>query len=129
MKYDIQNRADIEMLIGAFYQKLLVDPIVGPIFTDVAQIDLVAHLPILCDFWENILFHVAKYKGNTMELHLELHDKYPLSQMHFDRWLDSFNETVDNYFEGDRATLAKTRAHSIALLIQMKIERRDKKNR
>jgi hemoglobin len=121
MKKDIENRADISMLMETFYGTMLEDSKLGVIFTDVAQINLPEHLPILCNFWESIIFHTAQYKGNPMEVHIALHEKYPLRKEHFDRWLELFNDSVDALFDGEKATLAKERAKSIAILMLMKI--------
>lgn len=119
---DIKTREDIEKLMSTFYGTMLKDPLLGAIFTDVAKIDLEEHLPILGDFWESVIFHTAKYKGNPMEVHIQLHEKVPLRQQHFDKWLALFDQTVDQLFEGENAALAKQRAHSIALLMITKID-------
>ena len=123
MKKDIENRADIERLVRIFYEKLLADDMLGHIFTEVAQIDLVEHLPILFDFWESVLFQVGKYSRNTMDIHLDLNMKYRLKGEHFNQWLILFYETVDEYFEGIKAQQAKERALSIANIIKIKIDR------
>ena len=73
------------------------------------------------DFWETTLFHKAIYKGNPMKVHLDLNIKIPLNKRHFDQWLWMFNETVDELFYGEKADLAKTRALSIATVMQIKI--------
>ena len=126
MKPDIQNREDIAKLINAFYEKLLADELLAPIFIEVAKIDLTEHLPILYDFWESVLFQVGKYKRNAMEVHLDLHQMHRLEEQHFNRWLALFNETVDDFFEGETANRAKVRALSIATVIKMKIDQLDK---
>ena len=117
---DIRTRADLHTLVKRFYDKLLTDPDMAPIFLEVAKINLDKHLPVLVDFWDSILFFTAKYKGNAMTPHLQLHEKYPLTQLHFDKWLRFFNQSVDELFEGEKAQLAKDRAKSIALLMQLK---------
>ncbi len=121
MKPDIQSRSDILQIIEAFYKRLLADPVMAPVFLEVANIDLEEHLPILVDFWDSILFFTAKYKGNAMLPHLQLHEKYPLRKEHFKRWLAFFNLSVDELFEGDKAQLMKERAKSIALLMEVKV--------
>lgn len=126
MKSDITNRADIQLLVNTFYEKLLEDPLVKHFFLEVAQIQLVDHLPILYDFWESVLFQVGKYKNNTLEMHLELHQLSPLKKEHFDRWLALFYETTDELFEGEKAKQAKDRALSIATIIKMKIDHLEK---
>lgn len=127
MKKDIENRDDIRLLINTFYDTMLDDPLLGPIFTEVAQIQLSEHLPILYDFWESVIFHLAKYKGNPMEVHLSLHEKHRLNKKHFDRWLALFNTSVDQLFEGEKANTAKERAQSIAILMLMKINNLEQK--
>lgn len=121
MRKAIQSRADIVFLMEQFYQKLLPDPIVGYIFTDVVQINLEKHLPILADFWEIILLGTGDYKGNIMLKHIELDKKTPLLPEHFERWKKLFFETVDEYFIGDVAEEAKRRVNLMEGLMQFKI--------
>ena len=120
---DIETRSDIEELIGKFYEKMLKDPIIGFIFTDIAKIDLDEHLSIICDFWETILFTRPVYKRGpeVMNVHHELNKKIPLKKGHFTRWLYLFSTTVDELFEGERAEKAKERADSIATLMQKRL--------
>lgn len=120
---DIAGREDIELLISKFYEKILDDIIIGFIFRDIAKINLDTHLPVICDFWETILFHNAKYKKGpeVINVHLELNKKIKLKNGHFRRWLYLFHTTVDEYFEGERAYVAKQRASSIAESMQKRI--------
>src|SRR5262245_51753004 len=48
---DIQTREDCERLVRAFYSRALTDPIIGFIFTDVAHLDVEAHVPVIASFW------------------------------------------------------------------------------
>lgn len=121
MKTDIQNRANIEQLISAFYGKALADASIGFLFTEVAQINLETHLPHLCDFWENILLKPNGYKRNVLKKHLDLNQLSALKPAHFQQWLFLFEQTVDELFEGDKAQSAKNKAQSIALVIQTKL--------
>lgn len=57
-----------------------------------------------------------------MDKHLALHLKYPLKDLHFNIWLEYFNQAVDTLFTGPRSEDAKERAKSIALLMQVKIK-------
>lgn len=117
---DISSREDIELLIKEFYDKLLVDEVVGYLFTEVVALDLKEHLPRLVDFWEDQLLGTNNYSGNPMKVHLDLHQKEALQKAHFERWLNHFNQTVDAHFSGPKAHLAKERALSIATVIQIK---------
>ena len=121
MKNDIETRADIDDLMNRFYAKAISDDTIGYIFTDVAKIDIEAHLPILVDFLDMVLFQSDTYQKNALQLHMHLHRQSPFKAEHFTTWLHYFNQTVDENFEGDIALLAKQRAKSIATIMQIKM--------
>jgi hemoglobin len=108
---DIETRSDIEKLMQSFYEKVLKDDVIGFIFTDVARLDLKHHLPIITDFWENVLFNTGVYSRNAMAPHFNLNAKIKFQPQHFERWLKLFCETVNENFSGARADLAITRAN------------------
>ncbi|MFL9836620.1 group III truncated hemoglobin [Flavobacterium sp. ST-75] len=118
---DIETRNDIALLMREFYNRLLADPAISYIFTDVAKIGLEAHLPHLTDFWELSVLHTGTYKKNVMQLHLDLNSKEKLTDTHFDVWLGHFNQSVDDLFSGSNAEKIKTRALSIATIMKIKI--------
>lgn len=122
---DIQTAEDVRLLVDSFYRDALRDPEIGPFFTEVAQIDLEAHLPKMYAFWESILFKNHKYRGNAFAPHMDMHRKKPLTQAHFARWLQLFEATVDRHFEGVKARMAKDKARQIANMMQQKISRMD----
>jgi hemoglobin len=118
---DIENRDSIESLINAFYQKVRQDSLLSPIFEEKVKVDWGKHLPVMYDFWENIVFYSGSYTGNPMNVHKKLHERFPLDRAEFARWLKLFTQTVDDMFSGDRAELIKQRAISIATVMQIKI--------
>lgn len=120
MKKDLENRADIENMVNTFYQKVRKDELIAFFFDEVAQLNWETHMPKMYDFWEMIVFGASNFRGNPMGTHINLHQKEALKQKHFDRWLVLFKTTVDELFEGQKAELVKTRALSIATVIQMK---------
>ena len=85
---DIKTRADLELLLKEFYTKLLQDESINYIFLDVAKIDLVHHLPILADFWEQVMFHTGSYRNNPMQIHLNLNAKEKLTEQQWNEFLD-----------------------------------------
>lgn len=121
---DIQSRADIEKLMTEFYEKVKKDDTIGYIFNDIARVNWEHHIPIICDFWETLLLDAGSYRNNAMAVHYSLNRKEPFEEKHFDRWLHLFNETVDELFSGKIASMAKTKAKSIAslMLFRMKQE-------
>jgi hemoglobin len=119
---DISSRSDIELLMKNFYDKVRKDETIGPIFNDIAKVNWEHHIPIICDFWETLLLDAASYRKNVMEVHFILNRKIPLEEKHFQVWLQLFSATVDEYFNGKKAEMAKTKARSIAALMQFKIK-------
>lgn len=118
---DLQGREDVVRLVRAFYARATTDPVIGFIFTEVARLDLEAHLPVMHDFWESVLFGAGAYRGNAMQRHLELNEKSPLRPEHFERWLALWEEAVDGLFAGERASAAKLRARAIAKAMQLRM--------
>jgi hemoglobin len=111
---DITGRDDIAYLVTAFYQQAFTDDILGPVFVDIAAMDLPAHLPVMCDFWETVLFRAGRYHRNALRPHLDLNTKVELTPAHFARWLDLWSTTIDQRHTGPNAELAKTQATRIA---------------
>ena len=120
MKSDIKNRTDIEKLVNVFYDKIKTDAEIGYFFTEVAKVDWEKHLPIMYNFWENILFSTGNFEGNPMLKHKELHQKSKLNPAYFLHWNTLFNDTVDELFIGERANEIKQRAKNIAAVMMTK---------
>lgn len=111
MKKDIESREDIEKLIMHFYSKVRADEKISFLFKD---INWQHHIPVIVDFWETIILDNPVYKKNAMEVHYDVNKKTPLIKDYFESWIALFLLSVDELFEGKNATLAKTRAKSIA---------------
>jgi len=113
-KPDLDSRARIDEFIDAFYTRVLVDPVLAPIFLDVAAIDLNVHLPHIKDYWAKLLLKDNQYQRHTMNIHRVLHSKRKLTEGDFQLWLSLFVKTLDELFEGERAMRAKKVAALIA---------------
>ena len=121
MKKDIETRNDIESLLNDFYKKAFKDDLIGRFFTEVVPLNLETHLPLIADFWESVLLDGKGYRKNVMEIHRDISNKSKIEKEHFDRWVQLFTESVDKFFEGTKANLAKQRAASIATMMNIKI--------
>lgn len=121
-KPDIQTRVDLERLMKLFYDRLLTDQRIRYIFTDVAQVDLPSHLPKIVDFWEQNILGTGSYRSNVLGIHQDLHLVSPLTKDHFSVWLSHLNSVTDDLFEGNKAETLKTRALSIATVMQIKLQ-------
>ena len=125
MKKDIETREDIELLVNNFYEKVKRDDLIGFIFTDVRKVNWDKHLPVMYRFWENVLFFSGGYTGNPLEMHKKLHGHIFLKKEYFQRWIDLFNDTADELFEGPNSVNIKQRAFGISAIMQTKIFQKD----
>ncbi len=121
-KQDIRERADIELLVNSFYEKVRQSQVIGFIFDEVAQIDWDKHLPRMYSFWASLLLDEHSYQGNPMIKHLELSKQTAMTDEQFSEWLLLFRQTLDELFEGPIAEDAKIRAANIARLMLFKIQ-------
>ena len=122
MKTDILSRNDIYFVIADFYKKLVIDKTMVPLFKDIVEQDqLEPHIDIINDFWEDLLFQTYKYKNNPMQKHLDFHQKMSFTKKHFHLWLQYLSSTIDANFRGINSENMKTRALSIANVMQVKM--------
>src|SRR4051812_2112416 len=118
---DIENRTDIEGIVVAFYERAFADPLLGPIFIDIAHLDLDTHLPIISDFWENVILRTRSYRRGAFEPHRKLNDLVPLGDAEFTRWLELWEATVSSRHAGERTDLAIRQAHRFAQAFQRRL--------
>ena len=116
----IEDEADVKLLVDTFYIRLINDPMLQSYFLN-ALAHKEAHLENMYNFWNNILFYSGGYMGNPLQIHQQIHHFLPLNKLLFDRWLQLFNETLDELFTGEKAALAKQRSYAIATVMQLKI--------
>ena len=119
---DITTRSDVENLVNTFYDKVRDDATIGIIFNEIADVHWDTHLPKMYDFWEGILFGTGNYRGRPMPPHFKLNETYPFQPEYFDAWLALFYATVDELFEGIKATEVKMRAMNIAAVMEYRID-------
>jgi len=115
---DLDSRERVEAFVDAFYDKVLADETLAPIFLDVARVDLAIHLPHIKDYWCKLLLGEQDYRRHTMNIHRALHRKRRLREQDFRRWLELFQGTVDEGYSGPRAERAKRVAALIAANMQ-----------
>lgn len=90
----------------------------GPIFNRaIPNEQWPEHLEKLTDFWETNLFGVQAFKGNPKMAHqkVDRENGYEISQLHFERWLKIWFETIDSLFDCDRAMKAKHAAKNMSV--------------
>lgn len=114
MKQDINNKEDITLLVNSFYDKVLKNEELSPFFK---KLNFDIHLPKMIHFWSFVLLDEPGYTTDLTKKHTNM----PLKKEHFEIWLQLFNETVDQLFEGDKANTAKQRAYLVGWTIQSKM--------
>lgn len=122
MSLDIATRADCEHLVRAFYERAFVDELLGPVFADVARLDLESHVPRIASFWETVLLGARSYGGGAFIPHYELDQLTPLTSELFARWVQLWSATVDERFAGPVADDAKRRAELVASAFSQRLE-------
>ena len=121
-KKDIQNRADIYLLVTSFYEKIRRDEVLGPFFNPIIK-DWAAHFERLTTFWESSLFLKTKYYGNPLEVHIRVdaENNHSITELHFGLWLNLWVQTIDELFVGEYAENAKHRARKMGTFLYLNI--------
>jgi dephospho-CoA kinase len=113
-KRELNNREDIDFLVHSFYKQVLKDEMLAPFFQ---TLEFELHLPKMIDFWCFVLLGETGYSTNVVEKHMHM----PLKAEHFERWLQIFNRTLDEFFDGENVEIAKQRAFTIAWTTKSKM--------
>jgi hemoglobin len=111
---DVSSPQEVERLVRQFYGAVAQDDLLGPIFNDVARVDWSEHLPKLTAIWCRALYGIEGYQGNPFAKHRAIHERSPFTEAHFARWLELFEETIDEGWCGERAEAMKELARSVA---------------
>lgn len=115
MKKELKGKEDLQLLMTKFYAKATQDEVIKEKFDD---IDMKEHIPKIVEFWSTVIFYDGDYKGSPFDKHIPL----KLEQKDFERWLQLFEETTFEMFEGENAKEIVKRAQSIGRIFQFKIE-------
>ncbi len=122
VKKELNNRENIALLIHTFYGRIRKDKMLGPVFNSIIE-DWPEHLDRLTDFWETNLLFTRKYKGNPLKAHSDVDERVnnTITMEHFGKWLQIWFGTIDDYFEGKNAEVAKQRARKMSTMMFLKI--------
>lgn len=118
---DLESRADIDHLLRDFYSRAMRDEVIGYLFTEVARLDLDAHLPQIGNFWEQVLLQRPVYTGHPIAAHVPLHQAATLRAEHFQRWFVLWDAAIAASFCGPMADAARYRAAVIAESMQYRL--------
>ena len=110
---DLRDADDVDGFVRAFYRRAAMDDVLGPVF-EAAGVDWSVHIPTLIEFWSWQLFGVPGYEGHPLLAHRHLQAATPFRPAHYERWLEIFDDTIDERFIGPTAEAAKARARKMA---------------
>lgn len=114
----ITEKADVELLVHTFYDRVLKDELLAPLFK---RLNFEVHMPKMIHFWSFVLLDEPGYTTNVTDKHMNM----PLKEEHFKQWLALFHQTVDQLFEGEKAEMAKQRASIVGWTIQQKVVKKE----
>ena len=109
-KRDIVAIEDIKLMVDSFYGKIQKDAILSFIFNDRIRDRWSENLEKMYKFWQTVLLDEHTYFGAPFPPHATLDINYK----HYERWVQLFNETIDDLFIGDKAQEAKWRGQKMA---------------
>ncbi|MGZ9114188.1 MAG: group III truncated hemoglobin [Brevundimonas sp.] len=106
----------IARLVDAFYDRVRLDPLIGPVFSDRIR-DWGPHLEQMKLFWSSVALMSGVYHGRPMPKHLPL----PVDARHFDRWLELFEAAAADVCPPAAAAHFIERARRIAESLELGI--------
>lgn len=109
------TEALIRELVVTFYDRVVRDPELGPIFQEALSGRWSRHLALMVDFWSSIALRTGRYQGKPQRAHMGL----SLTPELFSRWLDLFETTTQELCEPDVAAFFIDRAQRIADSLQI----------
>ncbi len=118
LRPDLDSPEQIAAFVDRFYERLLADPQLRPIFIDAAGIDLPTHLPRIRAYWRKMLLGDPGYRRHTMAVHRRVHARRPFTALDFERWLALFTATLDAHYAGPVTERARRLATRIAANMQ-----------
>jgi hemoglobin len=121
LTHDLDTRSQIHDLVVRFYREIVFDDLLGPVFTEVAEVDWSIHIPKLIDYWCRVLLGQPGYDGYLLNAHQEVHEVDGFREEFFDRWYLLFVESIDASWEGPIADRAKRHAARIAAVLARRL--------
>ena len=118
IKNDIETTEDIKLLVDSFYAKVKEDELLSPIFFSRIPEDWQPHMEKMYSFWNAALLGVSGYRGAPFVPHATM----PITQKHFDKWLELFAETLEELFDGPKAKETLQRAKNMATMFMYRIK-------
>lgn len=110
---DLDNPQNIDVFVEFFYDKLLSDDLMAPLFLRDAQIEVSSHLATISLYWQKMLWGDKEYATNMMQKHRAIHAKTGFTVTHYQRWLGHFEQTAADNFSGEYTDKALRIANAV----------------
>lgn len=109
------DAAQIALLVDRFYDKVRVDPLLGPVF-NAAVHDWDEHKRTLTSFWSSVALRANSYRGNPMAVHRM---QPSIRAEHFERWLALWQATTRELLDEADAKLMLEHADRIGRSLRL----------
>jgi hemoglobin len=109
------DEAGLAVLVDCFYDKIRVDPMLGPVFNGAVH-DWDQHKQLLVSFWSSVALRSNSYRGNPMGAHRAVP---AIRAEHFEHWLDLWRETTREVLDGESAARMIELAERIGASLRM----------
>jgi len=113
VRHDLTTRSQVHDLVVEFYREVVMDELLEPVFSDVAEVDWTIHMPRLVDYWCGILLGATRPRVSTTVVHRRLHEQAPIRPEHCDRWYSMWTRCVRASWSGPHADLAVSHAATL----------------
>jgi hemoglobin len=105
------TEASLRDVVNAFYGKVRVDPLIGPVFNG-AITDWPEHLNKLQAFWSSVMLTSGRYKGRPLPAHIK-HAEH-IDESSFERWLALWKDTTAEMLDEECAKALQEKAGRMA---------------
>jgi hemoglobin len=95
---ELLDEPSIASLVDRFYEKVRLDPLLGPVFNAAVK-DWDEHKLLLTSFWASVALRKSSYRGNPMAAHRS----HVIRAEHFDHWLALWRETTHEVLNEESA--------------------------
>lgn len=121
VRKDLDSRTEIHNLVVHFYREIAFDPILDPIFEEVAEVDWAIHMPRLTNYWCRVLLGENSYDGMLLAAHQHVHRLEAFEPVLFDRWYELWVDSIEEHWAGPNAEKAKSHAAHIMTFLARRL--------
>ena len=104
------NTESITRLILDFYDGVLADPLLGPVFAKEVGARWDEHLDRMVAFWSTVMLGSQQFRGNLVRRHMQLPNVTPA---HFTAWMQLWHQHTEQRFDSTTTYKLRRVAHDI----------------